>query len=139
VIPRAVYPPLLMHSDTTRLQLWKPLQSRDLAKMLGKIGTGSEVPNADKLDPLEELSCHFSEPLVARMIHLVVQLPGEYPPPRQCASPLKATRHACFRPGKGASRIATRSISRSVLFGRETKLALGHRARWRTHLRGSES
>jgi hypothetical protein len=48
--------------------------------MLGKIGAGDEVPNADQLDPLDELSCHFSEPLVARTIHLVVQLPpGELP------------------------------------------------------------
>ena len=56
------------------------MRSRDLTKMLGKIGAGDEVPNADKLDPLDELSCHFSDPLVARTIHLVVQLPpGECP------------------------------------------------------------
>ena len=67
-----------MCSDT--LAAPESLRSRDLTKLLGKIGAGNEVPNADQLDPLDELSCHFSEPLVARMIHLVVQLPpGELP------------------------------------------------------------
>jgi hypothetical protein len=71
----AAYPPLLMRSDATRLQLLKPLRSRDLARTLGKIGAGDEVPNADKLDPIEDLSHYFSEPPVKGMIHLVVRLP----------------------------------------------------------------
>jgi hypothetical protein len=71
-----------MHSHATRLQLLKPLRSRDLSRTLGKIGAGNEVPDADKLDPLEDLSNYFAEPPVKKMIHLIVQLPpSEYPPP----------------------------------------------------------
>ena len=58
-----------------RLQLKDPLSSGDLAKILGKISAGDEVPNANKLDPLEDLSHYFPEPPVKKMIHLVVQLP----------------------------------------------------------------
>jgi hypothetical protein len=63
-------------NDVTRLQLLKPLPSLGIAKTLGKIGAGGEVPNADKLDdPVKRLSHYFSEPPVEDMVHLIVQLP----------------------------------------------------------------
>ena len=72
VIPRSV-PGI---TDVTRLQLLEPLENHDIAKTLGKIGAGGEVPNANKLDdPVKRLSRYFSEPPVEDMIHLVVQLP----------------------------------------------------------------
>ena len=64
-----------MSRDVKRLQLSTPQGIRNLAKALGTIGAGDEIPNADKLDSVEDLSCYFSEPLVKKMVHLVVRLP----------------------------------------------------------------
>ena len=69
-----------MCSDATRLQLKNPFPSEDVANTLGKIRVGEEISDADKLDPLENVSDYFTEAPVEGKLHLVVQVPlsGEY-------------------------------------------------------------
>ena len=131
---RAVYPPLLMCSDTIHLQLKDPLSSRDIANTFAKIGAGDEVPNADKLDPMNKLSRYFPEPPVEEMVHLVVQLPlfGELPTIviRALYSPLSSPMfHLATRTlsgtaispwssaGLGALREPTMSLTNSITYG----------------------
>ena len=47
---------------------------------------GEEISGALKLDPMKLLSRYFPEPPVPVMLHLVVQLTGEYQP--YCLAPL---------------------------------------------------
>ena len=75
VSDRATQPPLPICNDATRLRLWNPLRSGDIAKTLGKINADKGIPNANELDAEEDLSHYFSEPPVKRMIHLIVRLP----------------------------------------------------------------
>jgi hypothetical protein len=64
-----------MRSDTTRLQLEKPLSTGEIVKTLGAIDARRGIPGADKLDPLEELSSYFPNDPVRKKVHLVVRLP----------------------------------------------------------------
>jgi len=59
------------------LQLKDPVPPDHIATTIGEPGIGEEIPNADKLDLVEDLSYYFSERPVKRMIHLVVRLPPQ--------------------------------------------------------------
>ena len=65
----------------SNFQLQDPLSYDDIVMTLGMIVNGANMPNAEKLNPMEELSYYFSEP-VLKMLHLVIQVPppGEYQP-----------------------------------------------------------
>ena len=71
-----------MCSDTTRLQLKNPLPIGEIIKTFGTIDARKEIPDADQLNPLEEVSHYFPDAPVRTMVHLVVRLPhtGEYRP-----------------------------------------------------------
>jgi len=64
------------------LQLKNPFPSRDIADKLGKIDTGKKIPDADRLDPLADVSDYFTEAPIRKMLHLVVEVhsSGEYQP-----------------------------------------------------------
>jgi len=69
-----------MCSDATRLQLRKPVPIEDIADTLEKIRASTEIPDADKLNPMKKLSFYFPQDLAEEKVHLVVQVPpsGEY-------------------------------------------------------------
>ena len=69
----------------TRLQLNDPLPRERIVTTLEGVVNGEEISGALKLDPMKLLSRYFPEPPVPGMLHLVVQLTGEYQP--YCLAP----------------------------------------------------
>ena len=61
----------------TRLQLKDPASPDDIVATIGEPEPGEEIPNADKLGPVEDLSDVFSEHPAKGAVHLVVQLPAQ--------------------------------------------------------------
>jgi len=55
-IPRNV--PTII-TDTSHLQLQNPLSSNDIAKTLGELVEGANIPGALQLKPMEELSLYL--------------------------------------------------------------------------------
>ena len=84
-----LYPeqPICHYCAVTRLQLSDPISSGDITNKLGKIVDGADIPGAERLEPLKNLSSYFAgfaEP-VQDSICLVVQvlspgLSGAYKP-----------------------------------------------------------
>ena len=93
VIPYSVFVMTNVCNDTTCLQLKDPVPPDHIATTIGEPGADEEIPNADKLNPVEDLSYYFSEPPVKRMIHLVVRLPPQREEQTKIVTPCGLSAH----------------------------------------------
>jgi len=75
------------------LQLKKPLSDESIRTTLAGIVLGKDIPNAERLPPLNDLSDYFPEAPAKRMVHLIVEVPsGESPAVFRPATTVKNVR-----------------------------------------------